>query len=126
MRAGTDTLLRGDTPLRVSVLRKKETRDKFSRVRASLQRKGTKGAKRALKRLSGRERKYQTWLNHTISRAIISSAKSSNAIVAIEDLTGIRERTNQASGVSLLPHRPQENKMTVLATHNSLLFKLCQ
>ncbi|WP_250125221.1 transposase [Chroococcidiopsis sp. CCMEE 29] len=72
----------------------KETRDRFSRVRASLQRKGTKGAKRALKRLSGRERKYQTWLNHTISRAIIADAKAKNAIVAIENLTGIRERTN--------------------------------
>ncbi len=73
----------------------KETRDRFSRVRASLQRKGTKGAKRALKRLSGRERKYQTWLNHTISRAVITDAKARNAIVAIENLTGIRERTNQ-------------------------------
>ncbi len=72
----------------------KETRDKFNRVRASLQRKGTKGAKRALKRLSGRERRYQTWLNHTISKAIVSDAKTRNAIVAIEDLTGIRERTN--------------------------------
>jgi len=48
-----------------------------------------------LKRLSGRERKYQTWLNHTISKAIIVDAKARNAIVAIEDLTGIRERTNQ-------------------------------
>ena len=35
-------------------------RDRFSRVRASVQRKGTKGAKRLLKRLSGREKRYQT------------------------------------------------------------------
>jgi IS605 OrfB family transposase len=73
----------------------KDARDKFSRVRASLQAKGTKGAKRALKRLSGRERRYQTWLNHTISRAIIRDALSSNAAVAIENLTGIRDRTNK-------------------------------
>ena len=37
-----------------------QVRDRFSRVRASVQRKGTKGAKRLLKRLSGREKRYQT------------------------------------------------------------------
>jgi putative transposase len=79
-----------------------QVRDKFSRVRASLQRKASKGtrstrrrARRILKRLSSRERRYQTWLNHNISKKIIDTAKSSNAAVAIEDLTGIRERTNQ-------------------------------
>lgn len=73
----------------------KDAKDKFSKVRASLQAKGTKGARRALKRLSGRERRYQTWLNHTISRAIIQDALSSNAAIAIENLTGIRDRTNK-------------------------------
>lgn len=80
----------------------KDTRDKFARVRASLQQKASQGTKttrkgcwRALKRLSGRERKYQTWLNHTISRAIIADAKTKNAMIAIENLFGIRERTNQ-------------------------------
>jgi len=72
-----------------------KTRDRFNRVRASLQKKGTKGAKRALKRLSGKERRYQTWMNHTISKTIVAEAKTRNALVAIEDLTGIRERTNQ-------------------------------
>jgi len=107
----------------------KETRDKFAKVRTSLQRKASqgkrvcgqilctqisctkatrKGCRRALKRLSGRsvcggsfprrtsfrERKYQTWLNHTISRAIIRDAKTNSAIVAIENLTRIRERTS--------------------------------
>lgn len=79
----------------------KDARDKFSKVRASLQRKsaqGTpatrKGCRRALKRLSGRERRYQTWLNHTISRAIIRDALESIATIAVENLTGIRERTN--------------------------------
>lgn len=73
----------------------KQTRDRFSRVRASLQSKGTKNAKRVLKRLSGRERRYQTWLNHTISRSIINRAKQTDSAVAIEDLMGIRARTNK-------------------------------
>jgi IS605 OrfB family transposase len=72
-----------------------QIRDRFSKVRANLQAKGTKSAKRALKRLSGREKRYQTWVNHNISRAIINRAKSINAAIAIEDLTGIRNRTNK-------------------------------
>jgi putative transposase len=71
-----------------------KVRDRFSRVRASVQKKGTKGAKRLLKRLSGRERRYQTWVNHNISKQIISRAIETSSIVAIEDLTGIRDRTH--------------------------------
>jgi IS605 OrfB family transposase len=81
-----------------------QVRDKFSRIRVSLQKKASKGtrstrrrARQILKRLSGRERLYQSWLNHTISRTVVNKAKSKNAAIAIEDLTGIRERTNQQS-----------------------------
>jgi IS605 OrfB family transposase len=79
-----------------------DIRDKFSRVRSSLQKKATKGtrstrrrARQTLQRLSGKERRYQQWLNHNISKSIIQDALKNNAPVAIEDLTGIRERTNQ-------------------------------
>jgi IS605 OrfB family transposase len=78
------------------------TRDKYSRVRASLQKKASQGtrssrrrARQILKRLSGRERRYQAWLNHNISKSIIFEAKQTQSFVSIEDLTGIRERTNQ-------------------------------
>lgn len=69
-------------------------RERFTRVRASVQKKGTKGAKRLLKRLSGREKRYQAWVNHNISKQIISRAIELEALVAVEDLTGIRNRTN--------------------------------
>lgn len=79
-----------------------QIRDKYARVRASLQRKASQGtrstrrrARQALQRLSGRERRFQQWLNHNISKSIIAEAKGSNCSVAIEDLTGIRERTNE-------------------------------
>jgi putative transposase len=82
----------------------KKVRDHFAKVRASLQQKASQGTRstkrscrRVLKRLAGRERRYQTWLNHCISAEIINEAKILNAVVAIEDLTGIRERTNQRS-----------------------------
>ncbi len=77
-------------------------RDRFSKVRASLQSKVSKGTRTTrrrvrniLKRLSAREQRYQTWLNHTISKRIIETAKTQSSIVAIENLTGIRDRTNQ-------------------------------
>jgi IS605 OrfB family transposase len=44
--------------------------------------------------LSGREQRYQKWINHNISKAIVQSALEKNAAIAIEDLTGIRKRTN--------------------------------
>ncbi len=79
-----------------------KTRDKYSRVRASLQRKASQGtrstrrrARQIGQRLSGRERRYQAWLNHNISKAIVTEAKQNQSFVSIEDLTGIRERTNQ-------------------------------
>ncbi|MCC5598125.1 RNA-guided endonuclease InsQ/TnpB family protein [Nostoc favosum] len=79
-----------------------DIRDKYNRTRASLQQKATKGtrstrrrARQILQRLSGREGRFQQWINHQISYRIISQAKSTKAIVAIENLTGIRERTNK-------------------------------
>ncbi|MDF5740089.1 MULTISPECIES: RNA-guided endonuclease InsQ/TnpB family protein [unclassified Nostoc] len=79
-----------------------DIRDRYAKTRASLQQKATKGtrstrrrARRILQRLSGRERRFQQWLNHQISYRIIKEALAKNAIVAIENLTGIRERTNK-------------------------------
>jgi IS605 OrfB family transposase len=79
-------------------------RDKYSNLRAHLQQKAAKGTRSTrrrcrelLQRLSGKEGRYQTWLNHTISFQLVQNAKASNKVIALEDLTGIRERTNQLS-----------------------------
>ena len=68
-------------------------REKYFKVRKSLQRKGTKGSKKVLKRLSGREKRFQTITNHTISKQIVQSAKKQKKGIAIEDLKGIRFTT---------------------------------
>jgi IS605 OrfB family transposase len=65
------------------------------KVRSSLQSKGTKGAKRVLKRLSGRERTTVKIQNHTIAKKIVGKAKREGKAIAIEDLTGIRSSTNK-------------------------------
>lgn len=72
----------------------KNKRDEFAKVRASIQKKGTKSSKRLLKRLSGREKRYQSWVNHNISKQLVVSAKSKGQSIALENLTGIRDRTN--------------------------------
>ena len=69
-------------------------REKKQKVRSSLQRKGTKGSKKVLKRLSGRERTTSTIINHTISKQIVELAKSEGKGIAIEDLKGIRFSPN--------------------------------
>jgi len=72
-----------------------EYREKRQKVRSSLQSKGTKGCKKALKRLSGKERTTSTIINHTISKQIVQLAKSEGKGIAIEDLKGIRFSANK-------------------------------
>lgn len=80
----------------------RDVRDKYSKLRTNLQKKASKGTRSSrrrcrqlLKRLSGKEKRFQRHINHVISKTIILDAKKSNSLVAIEDLTGIRNRTNQ-------------------------------
>ncbi|MBL1176849.1 RNA-guided endonuclease InsQ/TnpB family protein [Pantanalinema sp. GBBB05] len=77
-------------------------RDHFANLRAKLQRKASKGTRSSrrrcrqlLQRLSGRERRFQSWVNHNVSKCIVKTAKANQAMIALEDLTGIQERTNQ-------------------------------
>ena len=72
-----------------------EYRLKREKIRSSVQRKGTKGAKNLLKRLSGKERATATHINHTLSKRIVMLAKAQSKGIAIEDLTHIRKRTEK-------------------------------
>lgn len=70
-------------------------RDRYNKVRANVQRKRTRSSRRLLRRLSGREQRFQKWLNHNISKELVNEAKSANAALAFEDLTNIRESLNE-------------------------------
>lgn len=63
-------------------------RQKFADVRAKLQSKGTKSAKRALKRLSGRENRWMSDVNHQISKTLVQTYGAGTLFV-LEDLTGV-------------------------------------
>jgi IS605 OrfB family transposase len=90
-----------------------KTRNHYANLRASIQQKATRGTRSTrrrcralLKRLSGRERRFQELVNHTISHRLVTRAKLSKQAIALEDLTGIRERTNQ------LPRSKKERRLS--------------
>lgn len=79
-----------------------KVRDHYSNLRVKLQQKASKGTRSSrrrcrelLKQLSGRERRFQTHQNHIISYQLVQKAKANSQVIALEDLTGIRERTNE-------------------------------
>ncbi|MEH2064295.1 MAG: RNA-guided endonuclease TnpB family protein [Nostoc sp.] len=69
-------------------------RDRYSCVRANVQSKRTRLFRRLLRRLSGREQRFQEWLNHNISKQLVQESKRMNASLAFEDLTNIRGSLN--------------------------------
>ncbi|GAW92339.1 RNA-guided endonuclease InsQ/TnpB family protein [Calderihabitans maritimus] len=75
----------------------------YARLRQVLQTKGTDGAQKLLKRLSGKEHRWMTDLNHKISKAIVNSCKPGDVIV-MEDLRYIRERIRAIKGQRLFQH----------------------
>jgi len=70
-----------------------KVRDSIDTLKASLQNKGTKSAKRHLKRLSGRESQFRRSVNHIISKRLVSKAKDTHRQIALEDLKGIGDST---------------------------------
>jgi len=62
------------------------------RLRKHLQQKGTKSAKRRLKKLSGKEHRFASDVNHCISKSIVEKAERTKRGIALEQLTGIRSR----------------------------------
>ena len=67
-------------------------RNRNRALRAKLQRKGTKSARRLLKKRNRRESLFARDTNHVISKRIVQTAKRTNRAIAIEDLGGIRSR----------------------------------
>ncbi|MGW2866529.1 RNA-guided endonuclease InsQ/TnpB family protein, partial [Streptomyces sp. NPDC001205] len=67
-------------------------RQRHGDLRTKLQRKGTKSAKRLLKKRSRRERRHVCNTNHIIAKRIVTEAERTSAGIALEDLGGIRQR----------------------------------
>lgn len=71
-------------------------RNKFKALRASLQAKGTKSAKRRLKKLSKRENRWMSDVNHSISKTLIDNY-GNNTLFVMENLSNMRFNSNELS-----------------------------
>lgn len=67
----------------------KSIRNKYNKVRTSVQSKGTRNCHKLLKRLNGREKRFATITNHRISKQLVTKAKEEHKGIAIEDLKNI-------------------------------------
>jgi putative transposase len=67
-------------------------RKRHAKLRKRLQSKGTKSAKRLLKKHRYKEQLFARDVNHCISKKIVAKAKGTQSAIAIEDLKGIRDR----------------------------------
>lgn len=72
----------------------KDLRYRYEGIRQRLQSKGTLSARRVLRLLSGKEKRLMRDVNHVVSRKVVGFAvKNKVDIIGMEDLTGIRDRT---------------------------------
>ncbi|GAA1076862.1 transposase [Kitasatospora arboriphila] len=61
-------------------------------LREKLQAKGTKAAKRLLKKRSRKEARHTANVNHIVAKTVVTTAERTGSGIALEDLTGIRSR----------------------------------
>lgn len=67
-------------------------RESTNKIKSALQKRGSKSAKRHLKKIAKKQFHFQKDLNHRISKQIVSIAKGTERAIALEDLKGIRSR----------------------------------
>ena len=67
-------------------------RKRHAKLRQRLQKKGTKSAKRLLKKRRHKEHRFAANENHRIAKQLVTKAQDTRRGIALEDLTGIRDR----------------------------------
>lgn len=72
----------------------REIERRYSRLRRSLQRKGTRSARRHLRKLAGKVDRFRPDCDHVLSRRIVDSVQPGTVIV-VKNLGGIRSRTRR-------------------------------
>lgn len=73
-------------------------RKRHAKLRGKLQNKGTKAATRLLKKRSRKENCFASHVNHVISKSVVAKAKDTGRGIALEDLSGIRDRITVRKG----------------------------
>jgi IS605 OrfB family transposase len=78
----------------------------YAKVRSGLQEKGTRSAKRSLVRLSSRERRFRSDVNHKLALSVLEPS----TLIGVEDLTGIRDRLRRRTGKRASEKQRQANR----------------
>ncbi len=82
--------------------------DHLARQKKRLQQKGTRSATRRLVALSGRERRLKADANHCITKQIV--ARHPHALIGLEHLTDIHERTRRKHGKKATKKQRRANR----------------
>lgn len=73
--------------------RVEKVRRRYLGLRKSLQKRGTRSAKRKLVKVSKKESRFRADVNHQISKQLVNEAKGTDSAIILEDLKGITKRT---------------------------------
>lgn len=72
----------------------KRRREHYKKLRASLQKKGTRSARRRLRNIGRRENRWMRDVNHQVSKALVNR-QSKPTLFALENLSGVRGATEK-------------------------------
>lgn len=72
----------------------KNKREHYKRLRTSLQKKGTRSARRRLRNIGNRENRWMRDVNHQVSKALVNR-QSKPTLFALENLEGVRHATEK-------------------------------
>jgi len=72
----------------------KRKREHYKKLRASLQKKGTRSARRRLRNIGRRENRWMRDVNHQVSKALVNR-QSKPTLFALENLSGVRNATEK-------------------------------
>jgi transposase len=68
-------------------------RHRYGNSRRNLNKCGSKSARRRLRKIRKKEARFRADQNHCIAKRLVAKAKDTAAAIAVEDLTGIGQRT---------------------------------
>ena len=100
-------------------------RKKNAHLRKKLQSKGTRSARRLLKKRSGRESRFVKDVNHQISKSIVNRAERTGRGIAVEKLTGIRERVRLRKPQRMMMHSWSFAQLGQLIEYKAALKGVC-
>jgi putative transposase len=96
-------------------------RYRHRKLRQNLQAAQSKSAKRHLKKLSGKEARFAANVNHSIAKQIVEKAKRTGRGIAVEDLTGIRERVRARRKQRVVLHSWSFAQLKAFLTYKAVL-----